>query len=107
MTDEASPTRPTVWYCKLHIGAPGADGTSNAAAETTRVAADFGTDGLSNVGALTWTNVSTTEEYSHVSIWDHATAGNCLWQGDLASPVSVTAGDTFSIAAGDLDLSLS
>jgi len=107
MTDEATPTRPTAWYVKLHIGAPGAAGTSNPAAETTRQAIDCGTDGLSNIAAITWIDVSTTEDYSHVSVWDHVSAGNCLWQGDLNAPVSVTAGDTFTIATGELDLAVS
>lgn len=106
MTDVAAPTRPTAWYVKLHIGDPGTGGTLNAAGETTRQAADFGTTGLTNNADITWTNVSTAETYSHISIWDAATGGNCLWQGALSAPVTVAVGDTFTIATGDLDLSV-
>jgi len=107
MTDVALPTRPTSWHVKLHLGAPSAAGTANAAVETTRQAADFGATGLTNAADTTWTNVSTTETYSHISIWDNATVGNCLWQGALTASVSVTAGDTFTIAAGDIDVAVS
>jgi hypothetical protein len=106
-TAEAAPTRPTAWYVKLHTGAPGAAGTANAATETTRQAAAISAAGLTNGSAITWTNVSTNETYSHVSIWSHETAGDCLWQGALAASVAVIAGDTFTIAIGALDLAVS
>jgi len=51
-----------------------------------------------------WTNVSTTETYSHWSLWDASTAGNCLWTGALASSAAVTAGDTFQITTLTLSL---
>ena len=96
-------------YVKLHIGDPGEDGTANAAGETTRQAVTFGAasgDTMASDAALTWTNVSNTETYSHVSLWDASTAGNCLWTGALTASKSVTAGDTFTINSGSLSLSL-
>jgi len=97
-------TMPTQVYIKLHVGAPGEDADANAAAETTRQAADWnaaaspgGTAALS--ATVSWTNVSTTETYSHFSLWDDATAGNPLIHGALDSPVAVTAGDNFDITA--------
>lgn len=98
----------TTAYVKLHIGDPGEDGTTNAAAETTRKsvswsAASSGT--MSSSATLSWTNVSTTETYSHWSLWDASTAGNCLWYGALSSSASVTAGDTFEITSLSLTLS--
>jgi len=101
-------TAPTNVYVKLHTGDPGEAGTANAATETTRVvtgafsAAASGT--TDNDAAITWSSVSTTETYSHISIWDASTAGNCLFVGALTSSVAVTAGDDFEIAAGDLDI---
>ncbi len=92
-------------YIKLHIGAPGVNGTSNAAGETTRKSI---TGAASSAGVFTstadliWTTVASSETYSHVSLWDNVSAGNCLWQGSLASTVAVTAGGTFTIAAGSL-----
>lgn len=102
-------TAPTGFYVKLHIGDPGAAGASNAAAETTRqsasmAAASGGT--ITSDAAVTWTNVSTSETYSHVSFWSAAAAGTFLGSDDLAVARAVTAGDTFTIATGDLDLAL-
>jgi len=97
-----------VW-AKLHIGDPGAAGTSNPAAETTRKQASFS---AASAGAMTtdadleWTNVSTSETYTHVSLWDASTGGNFLGSDDLSSSAGVTAGDTFRIPTGDLDMSL-
>lgn len=96
-------------WAKLHIGAPGAAGTSNAAAETTRKQATWGSaasGAISNVTtALTWTNVAGSEDYTHISLWTASTAGTFGMSGAVtASPV--TAGDTFVIAVGDLDGSL-
>lgn len=94
-------TAPANVYAKLHTDDPGEDGTSNAAGETTRQAVEFG---AASGGAIalsntpTWTNVSTSETYSHVSLWDNSTAGNCLGSGALSSPKTVTAGDSFVLS---------
>lgn len=109
MCNAADYTAPTGFYVKLHTGDPGAAGASNAATETTRqsasmAAASGGT--ITNDAAVTWTNVSTSETYSHVSFWSAAAAGTFLGSDDLAVARAVTAGDTFTIAIGDLDLAL-
>jgi hypothetical protein len=59
---------------------------------------------MSASATIEWTNVSTTETYSHFSLWDNSTAGNCLWTGALSSSAAVTAGDTFQITALTLSL---
>lgn len=95
-------TAPAAVYAKLHTGDPGEAGTSNAAGNTSRQAVEFGAASggvISLSNAPSWTNVSTTETYSHVSLWDNSTAGNCLGSGALSSSVSVTAGDTFNLTA--------
>lgn len=96
-------------YAKLHIGDPGAAGTSNPAAETTRQAVTFGSaaasGAISNTSVVEWTNVSTTETYSHLSFWTASTAGTFLGSDDLSSTAAVTAGDTFRVPVGDLDVS--
>lgn len=92
-------------YVKLHTGAPGEDGTLNAATETTRKEATFGaaSGGTVSLSAtVSWTNVSTTETYSHISLWDASTAGNCLAVGALTSSVSVTSGDNFDLTSLDI-----
>lgn len=94
-------------YVKLHLGDPGEAGTSNAAAETTRKSISFSAasgGSMASSATVEWTNVSTTETYSHFSLWDNASAGNCLWSGALSSSAAVTAGDTFQITSLTLTL---
>ena len=96
-------TAPTTTYVKLHTGDPGAAGTSNASAETTRKAitwsaAASGSKSMS--GTLSWTSwAAGTETISHISIWDNSTAGNVLWSGQLSSNKTVNNGDTLNITA--------
>lgn len=95
-------------YIKLHVGDPGASGTANAATETTRKLVSFGAasgGAISNDAALTWTAVAGSEDYTHFSLWDASTAGNFLASGTVTAN-AVTAGDTFTIPIGDLDLTL-
>lgn len=103
-------TANAAFYVKLHIGDPGSAGANNAAVETTRQAVTFGSaaasGAISNTAAVEWTNVSTTETYTHVSFWTASTAGTFLGSDDLSSSAAVTAGDTFRIPVGDLDLTL-
>ncbi len=97
-----------VWV-KLHIGDPGEAGTTNAAGETTRKQL---TNAASSGGVFTstndliWTNVSTSETYTHISLWDASVAGNCLWSGALTASKAVIAGDTFTIPTGSLTVTL-
>lgn len=100
-------TMPATVYVKLHLADSGEDGTTSPAANTTRQAASWAaaaSGSISTSAAITWTNVSTTETYSHWSLWDAATAGNCLWTGALSSTASVVAGDTFQITSLTLSL---
>lgn len=103
-------TANAAFYVKLHLGDPGAAGTNNAAANTTRQAVTFGsaaaTGTISNTAAVEWTSVPNTETYSHVSFWTASSGGTFLGSDDLSSTAAVTAGDTFRIPVGDLDLSL-
>lgn len=105
-------TMPTNTFVKLHTADPGEDATTAPAGNTTRAAVDFaaasspgGTAASST--AASWTAVSTTETYSHFSIWDASTAGNPLLTGALTASVSVTAGDNFSIPSGQLTVTCS
>lgn len=97
-------------YVKLHLGDPGAAGTSNAAANTTRQQATFGsaaaTGAISNTALIEWTSVPNTETYSHISLWTASSAGTFLGSDDLSSTAAVTAGDTFRIPIGDLDIAV-
>lgn len=96
-------TAPTNVYVKLHTGDPGAAGTANASAETTRkqvtwAAASAGSKAMS--GTLSWTSwPAGTETLSHISIWDNPTAGNVLWSGSLTQSRTVNNGDSFNLTS--------
>lgn len=96
-------------YVKLHTADPGSAGTTAPAGETDRAAVTFA---AASGGAATndvdadWTSVSTGETYTHVSIWDHVSAGNFKGSGALTTPRVMQAGDDFTLPAGELDLAL-
>jgi hypothetical protein len=95
-------------YIKLHVGDPGANGTSNPATETTRkvvtfAAASNGT--IASDSAATWTNIAGSQDATHFTSWDNLTAGNFLFSGTITSN-PYTAGDTVTIASGSLTASL-
>ncbi len=98
-----------VWV-KLHTGDPGSAGTSNPAANTTRQQATFGSAAasraISNTAAIEWLAVPNTETYTHISLWTASSGGTFIGRDDLSSPAAVTAGDTFRIPIGDLDLTV-
>ena len=100
-------TMPTTVYVKLHTADAGEDGTTAAATNATRTAVSWSaaaSGAIASSASVTWTNVSTTETYTHWSLWDASTAGNCLWTGALASSAAVVAGDTFQITSLTLSL---
>ena len=106
-TGKTAWTMPTTVYVKLHTADAGEAGTTSAATEATRKAATWATAASGSIATsatLEWTNVSTTETYSHWSLWDASTAGNCLWTGALSTSAAVTAGDTFQITSLTLSL---
>jgi hypothetical protein len=96
-------------WIKLHIGAPGAAGTSNPATETTRQQASWnstGSDGIAETSAdLDWTTVAGSEDYTHCTGWSAVSGGTVGWSGTITAN-AVTGGDDFSIAAGDLIVSV-
>jgi hypothetical protein len=104
-TGKTAWTIPSNVYVKLHTGDAGEDGTSNAAS-TRKVAAwaTASSGAIATSATLEWTNVASTETYSHWSMWDALTSGNCLWTGALSSSAAVTAGDTFQITTLTLSL---
>lgn len=95
-------------WMKLHTGAPGASGTSTAAGNTTRKQVTWSASSggaVSNSGLIQWTNVSTSEDYTHFSMWSASSAGSFGFSGPVTA-APVTAGNNFEIAVGDLDVSL-
>jgi hypothetical protein len=97
----AAPTAGTVWV-RLHTGDPGASGTSNSSAVTTRSAATFGSAASGGVGTMTNTpswSMTTTETISHISLWDASTSGNFLWSGALTASKAVSNGDSLNLSS--------
>jgi hypothetical protein len=101
----------TYTYVKLHVGDPGAAGTSNAATETTRKSTTWaspsaatGTVSMANTNALSWTSVAGTEDYTHVSYWT-LSSGGVFGGSGLVTADAVTAGNNFSIPISSLTVS--
>lgn len=95
-------------YVKLHVGDPGANGTANAATETTRKASAFAAasgGSISSDADVSWTNISGSQDATFFTTWDDASAGNFLFSGTIIGD-AYTAGDTFTIPAGSLTASL-
>lgn len=96
-------------WVKLHVGAPGAAATSNAATETTRKQATWaatGSDGITeNTNALTWTNIAGSEDATDFSVWTASSAGTFGFSGTITAN-AYTAGDTYSVAIGALTASV-
>jgi hypothetical protein len=94
-------------WVKLHTADPGTGGTA-AATEATRkqITASTAAGGSkTTTAALEWTSVAATEAYTHYSLWDASTAGNFIGSGTVSGG-SVTAGNNFSIPAGDFTISI-
>jgi hypothetical protein len=111
LANQTNYTAPTALWIQLHTADPGAAGTTAVATETDRVdittffaAASGGT--CTTNAAITWTNVAGSEDFTHYTVWSASTNGTFYWSGTVTAN-AVTAGDTFTIAAGDLDLSIS
>jgi hypothetical protein len=98
----------TTAYVKLHVGDPGAAGTSNAATETTRKAVSFAAasnGALASDADVSWTNIAGSQDATHFTAWDNETAGNFLFSGTITGN-AYTAGDTYTISSAGLTVSL-
>jgi hypothetical protein len=95
-------------YVKLHIGDPGANGTTNPATETTRKAVSFGAAGSGSMASdadVTWTAIAGSEDATYFTAWDASTAGNFLFSGTISGN-AYTAGDTYTIPSASLTVAL-
>lgn len=112
-------TKPTALYIALYTAAPAdaGGGTEVTATGYSRVnvapldanwAATSGTNGLtSNVSAInfgTWSTGPTT--VTHLAILDASSGGNFLFHGALTASKTVAAGDSFSIPANQLTITV-
>jgi hypothetical protein len=99
-------TAPATTAVKLHTnaGEPGAAGTSNASANTTRVALTWAaaSGGSKAITATlpSWASwASGSETLSYITVWDSTTAGNFLFSATLTTPKAITNGDTFTLSS--------
>ena len=109
---QGAPVPPaTGMWVKLHIGDPGPDGLGNPAVNDERkllpmgTAANIGTDGRAQAASndnVSWPSVPADETYSHVSIWDDETAGNCWYYDAMLASVPVSTGGAFVFPIGQL-----
>ena len=91
-------------YLQLHTADPGEDGTASVATENTRQIATWNAAAAGAVAlaaTVSWASVAATETYTHWSLWDASTAGNCHATGTINSGtgVAVTLGDNFDLTA--------
>jgi hypothetical protein len=86
-------------YLKLHTGDPGAAGTANASAVTTRNAVTFNaaSDGSMTLNSIGTYSMTTSETITHWSLWDASTAGTYLESGAFTAGVPVINGSTLTI----------
>lgn len=108
-------TRPTAWYVQLHMTDPTDSGT--AGTQPTITAGDYdrktlGASGLTtstagtcnNPAAVSWTAdaAAATYVFTHISVWDAVTGGNCLGAGALAAPETVVASGVLTMPIGKI-----
>ena len=100
---------PATVYLALHTADPAEDG-SGAEVDVARQAiefdpahADTGVTQNTNIETFTSMPVATV---THIGIWDHESAGNLLFYTDVAANKTVASGDTISVAAGAITVTL-
>lgn len=103
-------TQPAAFWVQLHTADPGAAGTTAVATETTRKQITFSAasgGAITNSAQVQWLSYPTgSDTITHVSFWDAATSGTFIGSDALATARTPGSGDTVTLAAGDLDLSL-
>ena len=91
-------------FIKLHTADPGSAGTTAAAAgDTTRkqatmAAASGGSKAMTSMSGV-WTNVSTTETLSHISIWSASTSGTFKGSAALTASQAWVNTNTFTLTS--------
>jgi len=93
-------TAPAQFWVQLHVGDPGASGTANTSAVTTRKqvtwsAASGGSKSQSSSPSA-W-SMTASETISHVSFWDASVAGNLLGSAAVSASRSVVNLDTITL----------
>jgi hypothetical protein len=99
-------------FAQWHTGDPGAAGTANVAANTTRVDLTGKFGGATTAGAtttkasnaaVTVSGVPASEDYTHVSFWSLASGGT-FGGSALVTANALTSGDNLTIPSGGISL---
>ena len=103
-------TMPAGCYVSLHTADPSDTGASECTggsyARQGDTAFSAAVGGASdNDSDISFTNMPACT-VTHVGIWDSATVGTFLLGGSLDASKVVNSGDTFTISAGDLDVTV-
>ena len=103
---------PTTVYLALHTANPDEDGSGaevsggSYARQACAFDATHATGGnTANTSAESFTGMPACT-VSHIGIWDHASAGNLLFYTDVTASKTVGSGDTISVAAGAVTVTL-
>ena len=95
-------------WVQLHVGDPGAAGTTNIASVATRssltwAASSGGVKAITNQPLYAaWAGTSQT--LTHVSIWDASTSGNFKFSTALSTATAVAPGGSFTLTALSMTL---
>ncbi len=103
---------PATVYLALHTADPAEDGSGaevsggSYARQACAFDATHATGGnTANTSAESFTGMPACT-VTHIGIWDHASAGNLLFYTDVTASKTVGSGDTISVAAGAVTVTL-
>lgn len=100
----ASYTANAAVYAKLHTGAPGSAGTSNASTDTLRKVTAWSAPSAGAIvtsAGLSWTlALSGGETLTHLSFWTAITGGTFLGDAPLNASATMANGEVFNVSAG-------
>ena len=102
-------SHPSDVFISLHTADP-ADDESGAEVDVARQAIEFdaahATTGVTqNTNIETFTSMPAVT-VTHIGIWDHVSAGNLLFHTAVTSSKEVASGDTITVAAGAITITL-
>lgn len=86
-------------YVQLHVGDPGAAGTSNTSAVTTRniITWNAASSGSMTINAVDPWSMTSSETISHLSFWSASSNGTCYRTAALTSGIPVVNGSSFDL----------
>lgn len=109
-TGVSSFTMPSGTYLAVHTADPGEAGSSSEASggSYARQAITWtwnsGSSRMENSASITFSGMP-AGTFSHFSVKDAASGGNTLFKGAFTTPQTLTAGQSLSVAIGDLRIS--